>query len=157
MAPLKTLLSEMNEATHAARAAGQLAVDPALRAMLTARYDALIQTGLAQNPANLPPPGRRRRPAQTPTRNLLERLDTKREEVLRFLEDLTVPFDHNLAERDLRMVKVRQKISGTFRTEEGATRFAQIRGYLSTARKQGQSIWAAIQSVITGNPWQPTI
>ncbi len=102
--------------------------------------------GLAENPAVEPPPGRRRRPAQSFTRNVLERLDTKRDEVLCFLGDLEVPFDNNLAERDLRMVKMKQKVSGTFRTEDGAIGFAIIRGYLSTARKQGQSMLAVWQS-----------
>ena len=79
----------------------------------------------------------------------------KRDEVLCFLGDLAVPFDNHWAERDLRMVKVKQKVSGTFRTEDGATHFAAIRGYLSTARKQGQSMFAVLRSVIEGKPWQP--
>ena len=153
---LKTLWGEMKEAADTARAAGQTAVDPVLRTGLLERYDVIIQAGLKENPAVLPPPGRRRRPAQTPTRNWLERLDTQRNEVLRFLEDLAVPFDNNLAECDLRMVKVRQKISGTFRTQDGATRLARIRSYLSTARKQGQSMLQVIRSVVTGCPGQPT-
>ena len=123
------------------------------RSLGRTRYDDLIRTGLAENPAVEPLPGRRRRLAQSFTRNLLERLDTKRDEVLCFLGDLAVPFDR--AERDLRMVKVKQKVSGTFRTEDGATQFAAIRGYLSTARKQGQSMFAVLRSVIEGKPWQP--
>ena len=110
----------MKEATDSARAAGEAQVDPALQAALRTRYDDLIRTGLVENPAVEPPPGRRRRPAQSFTRNLLERLDTKRDAVLCFLGDLAVPFDNNWAERDLRMVKVKQKVSGTFRTEDGA-------------------------------------
>lgn len=154
-ADLQSLLGEMKEATDSARAAGEAQVDPALQAVLRTRYDDLIRTGLAENPAVEPPPGRRRRPAQSFTRNLLERLDTKRDAVLCFLGDLAVPFDNNWAERDFRMVKVKQKVSGTFRTEDGATGFATIRGYLSTARKQGQSMLAVLRSVIEGKPWQP--
>ncbi len=90
--------------------------------------------------------GRRRRPAQTKTRNLLERLDRERNAVLRFLDDLTVPFTNNLSERDLRMLKTRQHISGSFRTALGAQRFATIRGYLQTDRKQG----ATARSSATG-------
>ena len=145
----------MKEATDSARAAGEAQVNPALQAALRTRYDDLIRTGLAENPAVEPSPGRRRRPAQSFTRNLLERLDTKRDAVLCFLGDLAVPFDNNWAERDFRMVKVKQKVSGTLRTEDGATGFATIRGYLSTARKQGQSMFAVLRSVIEGKPWQP--
>ncbi len=65
-----------------------------------------------------------------------------------------MPFDNNWAERDLRMVKMKQKVSGTFRTEDGATRFA-VCTYLSTARKQNQSMLAVLRSVIEGKPWQP--
>ncbi len=145
-------LTAVTEATDTARSAGAA---QARQDALRARYDLLIRTGLAENPAVDLPPGRRRWPAPSFTRNLLERLDTKRDEVLCFLTDLTIPFDNNLAERDLRMAKVRQKVSGTFRTEEGATRFAAVRGYLSTARKQGQSMFAVLRSPIEGEPWQP--
>ncbi len=99
--------------------------------------------------------GRRRHPAQTKTRNLLERLDRERNAVLRFLDDLTVPFTNNLPERDLRMLKTRQHISGSFRTALGAQRFATIRGYLQTARKQGQPLgecYGRSCKVARGNP-----
>lgn len=154
-AALRHLLSEMKAAADAARAAGADMVPPATREELLTRYDQYIQEGLRQNPARLPQPGRRRRPAQSKTRNLLERLDTQRADVLRFLDDLTVPFDNNLAERDLRMVKVRQKISGTFRTQAGARAFGTVRGYLGTAKKQGQPLLAALRSVFLGDPWTP--
>jgi len=91
---------------------GHKAMEAALRERLRERYDALIRQGLKENPEALPAPGRRRRPKQTKTRNLLERLDRDREATLRFLDDLTVPFTNNMADRDLRMLKVRQHISG---------------------------------------------
>jgi hypothetical protein len=73
--------------------------------------------------------------------------------VLSFLEDLSVPFTNNLAERDLRMMKVQQKISGTFRSEQGATAFCIIRSYLSTMRKQGRSMLGAMAAVFAGSPF----
>ena len=79
--------------------------------------------------------------------------------MLAFLDDLAVPFTNNLAERDLRMVKVQQKISGTFRSTDGATAFCVIRSYLSTMRKQGRSMLDALTAVFLGTPfpiaWNP--
>jgi transposase len=89
----------------------------------------------------------------------LDALLKRAEQVLAFLDDLTVPFTNNLAERDLRMLKVQQKISGTFRSEKGATAFCAIRSYLSTMRKQGRSMLAAMTAVFEGSPfplaWEP--
>ncbi len=136
------------------RAAGATEVATDLRVAWRARYDALIRTGLEQNPAQLPAPGRRRRPAQTKRRNLLERLDRERNAVLRFLDDLTVPFTNNLSERDLRMLKTRLHISGSC-TALGAQRLATIRGYLQTACKQGHPLGAVLRTVVQGRPLEP--
>lgn len=97
------------------------------------------------------------RPKNSDARNLLERLHKHQEAVRRFALDFRVPFDNTLAERDLRMVKVRQKVSGCFRSEDGLKQFCCIRGYLSTLRKQGEPILAALQSVFLGNPIYPKI
>ncbi len=100
-------------------------------------YDDLLTAADPLHPHLLSPPGKRGRPKQSPARNLLDRLLTRKSQVLAFLLDLQVPFDNHLAERDVRMLKVQQKVSGTFRSEQGAVGFCHIRGYPSTLRKQG--------------------
>jgi len=87
-----------------------------------------------------------------PARPLIQRLQTKRDQVLRFISDFRVPFHNNASERDIRMVKLQQKIGGCFRTEEGAAAFCRIRSYLSTARKQGHSALAALGRAFRGKP-----
>jgi transposase len=76
--------------------------------------------------------------------------------VLGFLEDLSVPFTNNLAERDLCMVKVQQKVSGTFRSTQGAVHFCRICGYLSTLHKQGLYVFSALQAALCGQPLLPS-
>ena len=124
------------------------------------RYDEVVQSGFEANPAPVSPPageGRKRgRPKQPPAVNLLIRLRDFKGEVLAFMSDFRVPFDNNQGERDIRMVKVKQKVSGGFRTLEGAKRFGRIRGYLSTARKQAKNVFEAIQDAFDGNPFIPS-
>src|SRR5262249_34313829 len=133
---LKELLREMKAAAEQARAAGHARLPMAQRAGFVARYEAFLAAGLAANPPPPPPAEPRPRPRgrakQSPARNLLERLLLGREQVLAFLDDLTIPFDNNQAERDLRMLTVQQKVSGAFRADSGAEAFACLRGYVST-------------------------
>jgi hypothetical protein len=86
---------------------------------------------------------------------MLQRLDEREQEVLRFASDFRVPFDNNLSERDLRMIKLQQKISGCWRSTQGAERFLAIRSYLSTARKQGQRPIDVLAELAAGQPWLP--
>ncbi len=126
---LKELLQQMRTVAEQARAQGPRRVSSVQRAPLLARYRELLATGLAANP---PPtgqrrPGQRGRLAQSPARNLLERLLLGQAQVLAFLDDLAIPFDNNQAERDLRGLKMQQKVSGCFRSETGAAAFACLR------------------------------
>ena len=123
-----------------------------------ARYQQILDEGYAQNPL-LPLPHsakkRRGRRKKTKARNLLERLDEHRAEALAFMYDFNVPFDNNQAERDLRMMKVQQKISGMFRTEDGAKAFCRMRSYISTARKNAVGAMDALTRLFSGNPFVP--
>ncbi len=120
------------------------------------RYDTLVAVGKALNP---PPPrtGKRGRPALGPAGSLLARLATHREDVLRFATDLRVSFTNNQAERDIRMVKLQQKISGGWRSQTGAESFLAVRSYLSTARKHGQHAMDVLRELFTSSAWLPAI
>lgn len=151
------LLLAIKAGVAAARAAGATELTAAARADFADRYAVLVSEGLAANPPPSPPAGQRGRPKQSAAKNLLDRLDRQRGSVLAFMDDFAVPFDNNLAERDLRMVKVRQKISGCFRTQAGADAFCCLRGYISTLRKQGEHVLTALQTVFTGKPFLPQL
>ena len=120
------------------------------------QYHKIIAEGWMENPLPQKPPKKKRgRPAKTKSQNLLTRFGDFEDSVLAFLHDLNVPFTNNLAEQDIRMIKVRMKISGGFRTVKGAEHFARIRSYLSTARKQGRNILDSITAAIKGIPFLP--
>ena len=128
-----------------------LAGDSAELASIRLRYDGLIAEGLAQN---LPPPERleqktRGRRKQSKAKNLLDRLRDYKAEALAFLTHPLVPFDNNQGERDIRMAKLKQKISGCFRGKNGGEIFSRIRGYVSTLRKNDLEILDGIQSTFT--------
>ena len=115
-----------------------------------AQYRAQVQDGQVQNKPEPKKPGQRGRAKQSSAFNLLRRLFEREQEVLHFMRDLTVPFTNNLAERAIRMPKVKQRISGCFRTLVGAENFCVIRSYLDTARKQGFGMLHAMQAVFSG-------
>ena len=129
-------------------------------ATFTARYDRLVRRAARLNP---PPKVEKadalakrykvvRAKRRDPVPPLISRLQTKREQVLRCMTDFRVAFDNNASERDIRMVKLQQKISGCFRTQKGVEAFCRIRSYLSSARKQGHSPLAALERAFAGQP-----
>ena len=150
------LLVRMQAVVAEAQAAGQTELPAKQRAGYEAAYTRFLNEGLLANPPPKPT-GQRGRPKQTPARNLLDRLVTHRGAILAFLHDFRVPFDNNQAERDLRMFKVKQKVSGCFRSAEGADHFCRIRGYISTLRKQGYSVLDGLTSVFAGQPFMPRL
>ncbi len=150
------LLREIKTGVERTRAAGGRRLEDAEREDFEARYGRLVAEGLRANPPP-PPTGEPGRPKQSPAKNLLERFDKHRQAVLRFMNDFSVPFDNNLAERDLRMVKVHQKVSGCFRSSEGASEFCCIRGYISTLRKQGADVLSALLRGFSGEPYMPRL
>jgi transposase len=152
---LKELLLDMKEATEQAREQGQDRLDPLEVVDWEAQFLRLLDEGDQAHPRATAPPGTRGRCKQSAPRNLLDRLRTYQQAFLCFLEDLRVDFDNNLAERDLRMVKVQQKVSGCFRSLPGAQAFARIRGYLSTLRKQRKPLLSALEQALLGHPLFP--
>jgi transposase len=125
----------------------------------TSRYQRILDLGYETNPLPTLSPGKiqRGRKKKGKARNLLERLDKYRSLVLAFMLDFSVPFDNNQAERDGRMAKVQQKISGTFRSKDGARDFCRIRSYISTARKHVCNVIEVIRQALLGNPFVPPL
>jgi transposase len=155
---MQELLLSMKEACDQARAEGRQALDPVEIADWRAGYETVLQAGYQANPPEPPAPvpkkGRRK---QSAARNLLDRLSLHQEAVLAFLQDLRVPFDNSQAERDIRMIKVQQKVSGCFRTPGGAQIFCRLRSYLSSLRKQGLNLFTALQHTFLGHPLLPAL
>jgi len=156
--PLAALLIEIKETAAEARAGGESQLSEETKSAYLRRYSRLVKKADKLNPHPLAEADnggdspKKKRPPLSPARRLVNRLLRRRDEVLRFMTDLSVPFTNNGAERDLRMVKVQQKIGGCFRTEGGARVFCRVRSYLSTARKQGQPLLSALERVLSGKP-----
>lgn len=149
------LLLQIKSAVDAARAENRAALDDTEISRFIRRYAMITGMGNAVNPAPVSVPGKQGPPKNTKAGNLVRRLKKHRREVLAFMYDFSVPFENNLAERDLRMMKVQQKISGTFRGADRGTNFCRIRSYISTARKNCLSALDALAMAAAGAPFKP--
>jgi transposase len=147
---LADLLRQGKHLVNQATTAGHDHLDEAVLADLLHRWDHAVQAGYTANP-----------PPETGGRGkilaLIDRMRGFTREIWRFAHDLTVPFDNNQAERDIRMIKTQQKISGGWRTALGAQHWLTVRSYISTTRKNGIHVLTALQDAITGNPWMPAL
>lgn len=155
---MSALLREMKQATDLARQTEETLSASQLTDFDT-RYDNIVAQGFELNPLPTPDPDKpksRGRPKHTPAQNFLLHLQQHKPAVLAFLYDLTIPFDNNQAERDVRMVKLKQKISGTFRSCDGARLFCQIRSYISTVRKNGLPVLDSLVDALNGHPFMPS-
>ncbi|MGH2410836.1 MAG: IS66 family transposase [Chloroflexota bacterium] len=151
---LKGVLGEIKQAVDDARRHGLAGLPTDLRQEFAQRYDTALTEGAQANPP-APPTGKRGRPKRGKAGSLVDRLRRHKAATLAFMADFAIPFDNNQAERDIRMTKVREKISGCFRTTTGADRFCRIRGYISTLRKQGMPILSALNQASLGTPLMP--
>ena len=144
---MKRLLEDIHQSVI--DAGGALESDESQRYRL--KYRAILRQGERECPEPAKTEkGKRGRVRKTKSRNLLERLRDFEQETLRFMDTAAVPFSNNLGERDIRMTKVQQKISGCFRSMNGARIFCRIRGYLSTCRKHGVSSSQALNLLFNG-------
>jgi transposase len=151
-AGLAALLVEINAACDDARRHGSKALDPSIKRRFTSRYNDLVAMGVAANPE---PAHRKRDPVERRSFNLVTAFAAHRVSILRYMNDLQVGFTNNQAERDLRPTKIHRKVSGLFRSQAGAERFAHLRSYLSTTRKNGVSAIDALTDLFEGHPWMP--
>ncbi|MEO1446129.1 MAG: transposase [Cyanobacteria bacterium J06635_11] len=153
------LLTTIKARVDSAKAEGHTALSKQQLTGFKVLYQGLLTHGFKANP---PPPvvanalKKRGRKKQSPPKNLLDRLKRHDAAVLAFMRDFHVPFDNNQAERDVRMMKLKQKISGCFRSADGARQFCRIRGYISTLRKQGLPVLDALTSTFIGSPVLPS-
>ena len=156
-ADLKDLLLDMKTATEQGRVEGKRWLHPLDVADWEAAFLRLLDEAELVTPRATAPPGNKGRCKHSAARNLLDSLHQYQHAIFCFLEALRVDFDNNLAQRDLRMMKVQRKISGCFRSLAGAQAFRRIRGYLSTLRKQGLPLLSALQATLCGHPVLPSL
>lgn len=155
---LRHLLIEIKRAVDGAKQGDESVLAPERLAAFEERYWKILDEGEDETKVSEVPEtqGKRGRKKQSKAKNLLDRCRTYQQEILRFMKDFTIPFTNNQAERDLRMMKVKQKISGTFRSEEGAMNFCRVRGFISTVKKHGRPVLPDLKGVFEGTPFMPT-
>ena len=149
----KDLLLEMKKARDRRAEKGDTGLSSYYQRKFSGMYDEAIATAYAETPVPEPAPGKKKgRKKRGKVLALIDRLKEYKAAVCLFIKDFAVPFDNNQAERDLRMTKAKTKISGCFRTPEGAQEYLDIMSYTSTARKLGYNAYMAIQNAISGDP-----
>lgn len=149
---MKECLLTIKKTVDQAKEKGKHSLDPHLQDQLRRNYLLIVNRGYnVDRPEPERKPGSRGKVAQPPSINLLERLFLQIDEVLAFMYDFNIPFTNNLAERDLRMIKVKLKISGCFRSARGVEVFCRIRGYISTVRKHNLNVWEYSKKIFTAN------
>jgi len=153
---LLDLLLNIKQTVETTRQEQHNALPPEQMTDFERRYEQFVTQGEQANPPNTRREGQRGRIKQSTATNLLDRLRNHREKILAFMYDFKVPFDNNLAERDIRMAKIHQKVSGGFRSDGGAQAFGYIRSYISTARKNNQQVLDALVKALSGSPFRPT-
>jgi hypothetical protein len=154
---LQDLIREIKQTVDGTREhSGSLC--PSVKSEVLDRYSQILDLGMTENP--LPqfsnPSGKRGRRKQSKARNLLDRCSKFQNEILSFMLDFSIPFTNNQAERDLRMAKLQQKISGTFRSDNGAVSFCRIRGFISTVKKNELPVLAALVDAFANTPFTPS-
>lgn len=160
---MKALFLEIKVAVDKARESGRKKLAPCRKAEFLRKYNESIDAATKQYGTLQRKKGRAKKlPAvesriRAAGRKLACRLDAKRADILLFMQDFSVPFDNNQSERDLRMLKVKQKISGCFRAGVGAQEFCRLRSYVTTMKKQGRSVMETITSVFAGETIIPAL
>ncbi len=148
------MLMELHGRVEELKEQGASRMDEAELAEWFRYYDEHMEAGMVMHPPPEKDPTKRGKTKKTKTQNLLQRLIDFRDDILRFATDFNVPFTNNNAEQAVRMMKVKQKISGSFRSEKGAQDFATIRSYIATMKKQGHNIMDALHAMACGKPFQ---
>jgi len=154
---LGNLLIEITTAADIAKQEGR-SLTPEGLATFERQYREILEAGEEETKISEIPEeqGKRGRKKQSKAKNLLDRCHKYQREILAFAKDLPIPFTNNQAEGDLRMMKLRQKISGVFRSEEGVTYFCRVRGFISTIRKHDRPVLSELRRVFEGTPFMPT-
>ena len=153
---MSTLLQAALKEVEKHREEGKMELPQSRIGAIEQEYQCILEEGFAEHAAIPSVPSltkKRGRKKQSKGKNLLDRLRDHQAETLLFVSDFKIPFTNNQAERDLRMMKGKQKISGTFRSQEGALFFDRVRSYISTAKKQGWNIMEALETAIQGQPF----
>ena len=151
---LKELLLEMKRVRDKAVNKGKPELSYYYHHKFSVRYDQIIEKAYTETPEPVPTPGKKKRGRKKRGKalSLIDRLKEFKDEVCLFTKNFLVPFDNNQAERDLRMIKAKIKVSGCFRTKKGAQEYLDIMSYVSTAKKLGSNAYDAIKNAFIGNP-----